>query len=122
MSIRILHILSGDLWGGAETQMGLQIKAQRELGLDSRALLLNEGETQKRYLEVGIPLEVIPESMGLLKLFLAAKRSVTELKPNLIVSHGYKETFVASYISIFEKIPFISMTHRNQQHSKALPN
>lgn len=109
--MRVLHIVSGDLWGGAEAQMGLQIRAQRELGLDSMVLLFNPGETAKRYDEFGIPLTIISERNGLLNLFTLALEHVRELKPQLVVSHGYKETFVASYIALLGRIPFISTIH-----------
>lgn len=116
--LRVLHVLSGDLWGGAEAQMGLQIRAQRILGLDSRVLLFNPGEAQNRYLEFGIPLEVIPEKFGLVKLIRGALRNVREFVPEIIVSHGYKETFVACYVSLLTKTPFISTIHgRTESYS-----
>lgn len=111
MNIKVLHILSGDLWGGAEAQMGLQIQAQRALGLNSQVILFNPGETRDRYLQLGIPLEVVSEKLGFAKLFSEALRSAKMVNPHVIVSHGYKETFVASYISLFSKIPLISTIH-----------
>ena len=111
MSIKVLHILSGDLWGGAEAQMGLQIRAQRELGLDSRVILFNDGETKKRYLEFGIPLEVFSENKGLVQLFSKARNSALKFGAQIIVSHGYKETFVGSGISFSSKAPLVSTIH-----------
>lgn len=118
--MRVLHILSGDLWGGAEAQMGLQIKAQRELGLESRVLLFNSGETERRYLDNQIPTNVIKEVDGFFNLLSLAREKFKESPTDLIVSHGYKETIVASYLSLREKIPFISTIHGGTESYKGL--
>ena len=111
MGIGILHILSGDLWGGAEAQMSLQIAAQRELGAAARALLFNSGETEKRFCGRQIPVFVAEESKGFFSLLQTALRHISDVKPEVLVSHGYKESIVAALLSMWTGIPFISTIH-----------
>lgn len=108
---RVLHILSGDLWGGAEAQMGLQIAAQREEGIDAEVLLFNVGETAKRYAELSIPTYQLDESNGFLQLVREASSVVDNFKPRIIVTHGYKEAFLATVLKIRKKTPFLTTFH-----------
>src|SRR5579862_4904644 len=111
MELRVLHILSGDLWGGAEAQMALQIAAQRSLNVDARTILFNAGETARRYRERSIPVIELAESAGFFPLVRAAAREAGKFNPQLIVSHGYKETMVAARLKGALGIPFISTFH-----------
>ena len=96
--------------------MGLQIKAQRENEIDSRALLFNSAETKKRFLNYNIPIYVVEEENGLGKLFSGALAIVNEVQPQLIVAHGYKEIILAAYVKTRTKIPFISTIHGSSEN------
>jgi len=111
VEFRVLHILSGDLWGGAEAQMALQISAQRALGIDARALLFNSGETSRRYADRSIPVLQLHESEGFFQLLRASTQAAGDFAPELTVSHGYKETIVAAALKRRLGIPFVSTFH-----------
>ena len=50
----VLHVISGDLWGGAEAQMAAQLAALNELGWETHVLLFNDAETHRFYRERNI--------------------------------------------------------------------
>lgn len=106
-----LHILSGDLWGGAETQMLYQLRALRAANTRASALFFNEGESSRRYREAGLDTHVIPESNGMIRLVTESLRITRSLHPKVIVAHGYKETFVARLVSMKTGIPIIPTIH-----------
>jgi glycosyltransferase involved in cell wall biosynthesis len=100
--------------------MGLQIRAQRELGLDSQAVLFNVGQTQERYAEFRIPTKIVSETDGFIAVLKRATRFTKEFNPQVVVSHGYKETIVSSYLSLRLGIPFISTIHGGTESYKGL--
>ena len=110
MNTRVLHILSGDLWGGSEAQMALQIQALRNLGCDAQALLFNDTETAQNFRERDIPLTVCPESVGILELVMKGRAAIAGRSPHVVVSHGYKELVVAC-LSTPWRTPIVHMTH-----------
>lgn len=107
----ILHVLSGDLWGGSEAQMAMQLSAMRERGLDVRALFLNEGDVSKRFAERGIPCVFADERRGFLSCFRILRRHIRSLRPSLLLSHGYKENILTSVCSVLYGIPWIPVFH-----------
>jgi glycosyltransferase involved in cell wall biosynthesis len=109
--LRVLHILSGDLWGGAEAQMLLQCAALRECGIDAQALFFNRRETEARYREAGIPTHVADENAGLISCIRDARRSIEEFRPAVLVSHGYKEAFAGAVAGMRKKIPLVTTFH-----------
>jgi glycosyltransferase involved in cell wall biosynthesis len=106
-----LHILSGDLWGGAEVQICLQAAAQRAEGVDARALLFNSGETSSRFSANSIPIFIAPEATGFFGLVKTSLGTLKALRPDVIVSHGYKETILGSILSILSGTPLVSTFH-----------
>lgn len=107
----ILHVLSGDLWGGSEAQMAMQLQSLREKGVDVRAVFFNEGEVSRRYQDRGIPCLFAEEKKGLRGCFRVLRRHVQSVKPAILVSHGYKENILTSLCSVLYGIPWIPVFH-----------
>ena len=108
---QILHILSGDLWGGAEAQVCLQLQALKDAGVSVQALLLNHGEVEEAFRERGLRTRVIPESYGLKRLCADSLDFVSNDNPTLIHSHGYKSGILSAWLSWQRKIPWVSTIH-----------
>jgi len=91
------HILSGDLWGGAETQAVHLIAALRRRGRwEARAILLNEGLTERRLREAGVETEVLPEDdLSFPALLRRCGALLRRWNPRVVHSHGYKENLLA---------------------------
>lgn len=96
--MKILHIVSGDLWAGAEAQALLLIT---HLAVDPAAhvhvVLLNEGELARCLREAGIAVTVLDESKlsaaaVLWHLWLIARR----FKPQVVHTHRIKENILGS--------------------------
>ncbi|MFX0196743.1 MAG: glycosyltransferase, partial [Candidatus Hodarchaeota archaeon] len=97
----VCHVISGDLWAGAEVMAyhllkGLQAYDELELS----AILLNEGRIADELRKLRIKVHVIDESKtSFLNTLLTIRRILVERPPNLIHSHRYKENILASVIS-----------------------
>lgn len=92
-SIRVLHVVSGDLWAGAETQVRnlVAVQCTRDDVMPYVAVL-NEGDLACRLLELGVPLEVIDErrhsaAFILLRLF----RLMRWWRIDIVHTHRQKE-------------------------------
>ena len=92
----VLYLVSGDLWGGAEAQVCMQICALRQAQWDIQVLLFNEGEVSRRFEEQGIPCAIVSEQQGGWSFFRSALRKIRDISPDIVVSHGYKEAYVAA--------------------------
>jgi glycosyltransferase involved in cell wall biosynthesis len=101
MRLKICHVISGDLWAGAEA-MAMQLLS----GLVARAdidlfvVVLNHGRLAEELAKRGIPSCVVderrhsfPEIVGL------ATRVAKTLSPRLLHSHRYKENILACLVA-----------------------
>ena len=107
----VLHILSGDLWGGAEAQMLHQLRAVRAMGWDVQILLLNRLEAAELYEKAEFPCSIVEESRGLFRLLQQGRATVDCLNPQLLVAHGYKQCVLAWWIARKRDIPWLAMFH-----------
>lgn len=98
-SRRVLHIISGDVWGGKEAQMLLQLAALEKFGWQIEVLFFSPGLTQNRYQEAGLKCHIISEQQGLRTLLREATTFWRESPPKIVVSHGYKEALVGFFLA-----------------------
>lgn len=93
----ILHILSGDVWGGAEVAIYNLLNRLRhdpEWGLV--VLAFNEGTLTARLRHLGIETHVIAEARTSFPgMCLAAHRLLKSRMVEMVHSHGYKEDLLA---------------------------
>lgn len=111
MSIRVLHILSGDVWGGTVAQLLPQIIALRDLGVDAQVILLNDGESARRFRNTGLPPTIIPESESFITILKRLCERVRKDKIEIIVSHGYKENILAALCALRCSIQCVATYH-----------
>ena len=95
--LRVCHIMSGDLWAGAEVMAYHLLKGLKSYGdLSVTAIVLNEGRLAEEIRKLGIRVHVVDESKSsLLNLFKIIKKILEKSPPDLIHSHRYKENFLA---------------------------
>jgi L-malate glycosyltransferase len=91
--LRILHLVSGDLWAGAEVQVYQLLRAaQSERSLEIRAVLLNPGVLASRLSADSVDVMVLDETH---QSFPSLARSVIKLarewRPAVIHTHRRKE-------------------------------
>lgn len=94
--IRVLHIISGDLWAGAETQALTLITTIEDC--DITVALMNHGELETRLIKAGINTIVINErSLSSLKITHQLIQLIKRLKPDIIHTHRQKENILGSF-------------------------
>ena len=96
----ILHLLSGDLWAGAEKMaFTLLRQLQADSDLELLAICLNDGTLSRALRKAGIETLVIPE--GLHSFASIGLRIIQRLKGraiNIVHAHGYKQNLLALLI------------------------
>ncbi|MBN2569698.1 MAG: glycosyltransferase family 4 protein [Deltaproteobacteria bacterium] len=93
---KVCHIVSGDLWGGAEAVVYHLSLALRTLGVQISVVTFNEGRLQQLMEEDGVDVTVIDESKhSLPRLAGEVRGRLNRESPVILHSHGYKENMVA---------------------------
>ena len=98
--MRICHVISGDLWAGAEV-MGFRLMAglSENPAVELSAVLMNEGELARKIRTLGVPVDVLDETR--LDFFQIKKRFheiLMKQKPDIVHTHGLKEN-ILGYLS-----------------------
>lgn len=101
--MRIMQLLSGDLWAGAEVQGYELCKALSNMpALDLTVVLFNHGELERRLRAADVKVVVIDESRhGLIGLFFKVMALAVTIRPQLIHTHRYKENLIGGMVSVF---------------------
>jgi L-malate glycosyltransferase len=110
--LAVCHLISGDLWAGAEAQTASLLKAlARRPGLRLSAILLNEGELARRLRDCGIDVRVIPESSrNFFQIFSDAAEFLNSRQVQILHSHRYKENVLAALLARRCRIPLLVHT------------
>jgi len=95
--LRVCHILSGDLWAGAEVMAYHLLKQLRESkDVDLFVILLNHGKLAGEVEKLGVPLAVLDEKqLSSPRMFQQIRRFLDRHAPHVVHSHRYKENFIA---------------------------
>ncbi len=95
--MRVCHIVSGDLWAGAEAMACQLMKGLgKRSDVELSAVLLNEGKLAERVRAAGIPVVVMDErKMSPARIALALGATFRLRPPDVVHSHRYKENLVA---------------------------
>jgi glycosyltransferase involved in cell wall biosynthesis len=94
--IRVGHLLSGDLWAGAEVATFHLIRAlHARPDVEVRAVLLNPGELARRLSAGSVPVRIEPErGRSFVSLARAVRRQLADV--DLVHAHRYKEDLLAT--------------------------
>lgn len=103
--IKVCHIVSGDLWAGAEVvTFHLLEGLSRCKEVDLSAVLLNEGRLADEIRRMGIPVHVIREDdKSFFEILRAVGNILREENSRVVHSHGYKENILAYLASQTKK-------------------
>ena len=112
----LTHIISGDLWGGAESQMLMQISEQQKEIKNVEVLLFNNLETAKRYKKESINYLICDENKGFRSLANECIKNFNS--DSIIVTHGYKELFIGALLKFKFKKTLIATVHGLNEPSK----
>ena len=100
--IKVLHIISGDLWAGAEVMAYNLLKCQKENpDLSLTILLLNKGRLAFELEKIGLHVKIIEEKhISFLQLVSRVAKIIFHNPPDIIHSHRYKENLLAFMASL----------------------
>jgi len=98
-ALRVVHIISGDLWAGAEAQVFQTLRALRTHyhgSLNIHCLLFNDGILAKRLREENLPVSVIDETKhNIFIMLMRINAFFRAWKPDIVHVHHIKEHFLA---------------------------
>jgi glycosyltransferase involved in cell wall biosynthesis len=96
--VRILHVLSGDLWAGAEVQAhALLAQLHCMPGVRVSAVLMNEGELARRLRKQGVFVMVLPEDrLNAWQLLRGLHQLLRRWQPDVVHTHRFKEDILGS--------------------------
>jgi L-malate glycosyltransferase len=112
--LNICHIISGDLWAGAEVMAYHLIKGLRSYSnCDLSAIVLNAGRLSEEIKKIGIRTYVLDEKkLSFSTILFTIHKIFRKNPPDIIHSHRYKENILAYLASRFiPGIKLISTQH-----------
>ena len=117
--LHVLHVASGDLWGGAESQLSALARAQRKsAGLDVSAVILNPGRLEQELIDSGVRVTVLDESnLGTPAILRNMIGLLRDEQPDIIHTHRLKENVLGSIAGrIAGRIPSLRTEHGAPEH------
>lgn len=91
---RVMHIISGDLWAGAEVQAFTLLKYLHPC-VSLHVVLMNEGELAVRLRALNIQISILPESqLSVLVMFKSLVGLIKDFRPHIIHTHRQKENIL----------------------------
>jgi L-malate glycosyltransferase len=111
--MKVVHIASGDTWGGAERVLALLAEDTNEQADCSvEVLLFNEGRLADRLRSRGVEVDVIPESkLSFPRLACAVRRWLDGRRPDVVHAHRYKEILATALAIAPRKRGFVATVH-----------
>jgi len=98
--MRICHLISGDLWAGAEV-MGLRLLTglAEKKGVEISAILLNEGKLAREIRNLGIRIDVVDEArLNFFQIYKGFHDILIKFQPDIVHTHRLKEN-ILGYLS-----------------------
>jgi glycosyltransferase involved in cell wall biosynthesis len=98
--INVCHLISGDLWAGAEVQMFTLVSALNKVPeLSLSAIVLNEGKLISKLRDEGLEVAVIDESRySFLQILGQARGILRDKKIDILHTHRYKENILGALL------------------------
>ena len=116
--LHIVHVVSGDLWAGAEVQLFTLVKTlHAQLGTTVSVIILNPGRLEQELRKTGIRVVVLDEAkLNGIRILQRLIRTVRELKPDVIHTHRTKENILGSIAAKLSGIPSLRTVHGAPEH------
>jgi glycosyltransferase involved in cell wall biosynthesis len=95
--IQICHIVSGDLWAGAEVMVFNLLREMIKFNdFDIRIIVFNNSRLSKELIKLGIPVQIIEEeALSFFELVRQVSYYIRYHNPDIIHSHRYKENLIS---------------------------
>jgi glycosyltransferase involved in cell wall biosynthesis len=100
--LRVVHLASGDLWGGAEAQLyALAKELNRSAEISLYVILLNHGILEQRLMGQQISVTVFDESkLNGFQILRKLPRFLRDIRPDIVHTHRQKENVIGSLAAL----------------------
>jgi len=105
--LRVCHIMSADLWAGAEVQLATTAAhLVKESAVSVSAVLLNEGQLAANLRRLGVPVAILDETrINSLGILIGLVRILREQRIDLVHTHRYKDTVLGLMAARIAGVP-----------------
>lgn len=94
--LRVMHIISGDLWAGAEVQ-AFTLLQQLQPKVQLHVVIMNSGELSQKLEGLNILVTLLPESeLSSLDIIRKLIRLISKFKPDILHTHRQKENILGN--------------------------
>jgi glycosyltransferase involved in cell wall biosynthesis len=117
--LKILHVASGDLWGGAEAQACTLLCALQDNNeVRVAAALLNEGELAARLRARNIDVFIFPENrLNGMQIMLGLRKLMRRWQPDVVHTHRAKENILGAIANrLSGNVPSVRTAHGASEH------
>jgi glycosyltransferase involved in cell wall biosynthesis len=112
--LRVVHIVSGDQWAGAEVMQSSLLSRLVRLApsCELAVICLNHGELARRLQSAGVDVTVLPETtLSFAQILTRARRLLAARRPDVLHSHRYKEHYLAAVLAPFLRARTVATIH-----------
>jgi L-malate glycosyltransferase len=112
--VRVIHIASGDLWGGAEAQVWALATALLGHGVEVGAILMNRGSRLASELSssgIASLLELDESRTSMIELLRQIRRHLRAWGPDVVHTHRLKEDILGGGAAALVGIPSLRTVH-----------
>ena len=123
--IHIMHIASGDLWAGAETQLySLVLALSKITNVKISVVLMNHGVLEQKLRNSHIDVFVLDEhKLSLFQIISKLIKLIKKTRPSVIHTHRIKENILGSISAFLSgKIPCVRTIHGAIEHKFSIYN
>lgn len=117
--LRVYHIISGDLWAGAETQVFQLLRALHDLtGVNVRVATMNPGILAEKLTDLGVPVDIFCEEReSPLRIARHLFRICKAWRPDIVHTHRRKEHILGGLVALRCRAPAVATIHGLREFS-----
>lgn len=121
----VTHVVSGDIWAGAEAQVCQLVRAlQANQTVTPTAVVFNDGALMQKLKAAGIPVTLADESVASLPgMVRGLCRHFKEHQTSIVHTHGFKENILGTLAQKLCRVPkSVRTAHGNPESAKSWRN
>ncbi len=114
--MNVLHIISGDIWAGAEVQACSLIRGcARIVSCKVQVIILNDGVLATKLREAHIPVTILNEhELSLISLVSGCLQVIKAFNPQIVHMHGFKENLLGGIAGRLARVKGLIRTHHGR--------